>query len=680
MKKKLVTIFMIIFLLLNVFGLPINPSKASGIIKVPLGGSIQEAIDAANPGDTIEVAAGTYPECILVNKALTLKGDNRASIIVGDGVGTKIVEVNVGNVEITGFTVQDGGGWWKGIYVWPSGVPQPLTGIIITDNTIIDTNEGVFLSYCAGAIISDNTIDNTYYGIRLHESDGNTITGNRIVRSRYYGVNLYSYSEYNEITGNEITDGKYGILHEYSSDNTLELNTIASNTEYGIRLSYSSGTLVKGNDIMNNKYGVYIWDCGGNDFYYNNFIDNTYQVEHYNVEPPLDEANTWDDSNYPPVIPGAKGNYWSDYTGKDDGSGVGRWGESRRAGDKIGDTLIPHLGLDWYPLMHPWTPVPRIEPIAIFTCDPPEPIKGLIATFDASESYDPDGDIILYEWNFGDGTPTVTEYDPITTHVFMNAGDYTVTLTVTDNDGWQNSTSKLIKVLPYLLTIDVYTQHPDPYSGRGPNQPSDAFAPQEKVILYAKVTYNYEPVWNKEVTFAVNDTSGAEFVVRTNSTDEDGIATIWFLLPTNPIFFGTWFVLATVSVSEAKANDTLTFEVGWLIELLEVETADQYGEPKNIFIRTEDTYFNIILKNIAFTTKGTNLTVSISDETGTPIGAANLWIEVLPGTHEFNLIFSIGIPEWSYVGEATAYANALRMAGDPYCPGISTTFYISPNP
>lgn len=674
MKRKLaMAILMMTILVVNIFWLYIKPSTASdSIIRVPQDyGTIQEAINAANPGDTIEVAAGEYPEHVLVNKSVTLKGDNRASIIVGDG-STKIIEVNVGNVEITGFTIQDGGGWWKGIYVesWPG----PLTGINITNNAIINTHEGVFLSYCIGAIISSNTIDNTYYGIRLHGSDENTIMNNKINRSRYYGINLYSGSENNEITSNEITNGKYGILHEYSDSNTLELNTIASNAEYGIRLSYSSNTLVRGNNIESNKYGVYLWDSGGNDFYYNNFIDNTYQVEHYETE--LTE-NLWDDDN---VIPQArKGNYWSDYTGKDDGSGKGRSVESKLAGDKIGDTLTPHLGLDWYPLMVPWAPVPRVEPVAIFTCDPPEPIKNLIATFNASKSYDPDGDIVLYDWNFGDDTPIVSEEGPVTTHVFIEVGDYMVTLTVTDNDGLQNSTSKLITVLPYKLTIDLYTQHPDPYSGKGPNKPSDAFAPQQRVILYAEIAYNYEPVENKEVTFSVNDTSGALIIVRSESTDQDGIATTDFLLPTDPIF-GTWFVLATVSVSEAEANDTLTFEVGWLIELMKIETADQYGNPENSYTRNQDMYFNIIIKNIANTTKEANLTVGISDETGTPIGVANLWIEVLPGTHEFSLIFGVGIPGWSYVGEATVYVNAFRMNGDSYCLEISTTFFILPNP
>jgi hypothetical protein len=326
--------------------------------------------------------------------------------------------------------------------------------------------------------------------------------------------------------------------------------------------------------------------------------------------------------------------------------------------------------------MVPWSPIPRVKPFAIFTCDPPQPVQKLVATFNASKSYDPDGNITSYNWNFGDSTPAVNETDPITTHIFQLPGDYTVTLTVMDNEGLTNSTSKLIKVLPAILKIDVYTQQPDPYSGKGPNQPSDAFAPQQTVILYAQVTYNYEPVENKDVTFVVNDTIGHSFLVRSNLTDQYGIATIDFLLPTNPVF-GTWFVLATVTVSQSKANDTLTFQVGWLIELLEIETADQFGNPKEYFAKNEYVYFNVVIKNIAFTTKSTNLTVSITDETSQSIAAAGLWLEVVSGTHKFTLIFCVEIPRWSCVGGATAYANALRQSHDPYCPEIFTTFYLT---
>ncbi|MCC5841199.1 MAG: PKD domain-containing protein [Opitutales bacterium] len=56
----------------------------------------------------------------------------------------------------------------------------------------------------------------------------------------------------------------------------------------------------------------------------------------------------------------------------------------------------------------------------------------LIVNFTGENSYDPDGDDITFLWNFGDGN-TSTEINP--THTFATPGDYSVTLTVTDDGG-----------------------------------------------------------------------------------------------------------------------------------------------------------------------------------------------------------------------------------------------------
>ena len=52
-------------------------------------------------------------------------------------------------------------------------------------------------------------------------------------------------------------------------------------------------------------------------------------------------------------------------------------------------------------------------------------------TFDGTESTD-DGEVMTYEWNFGDGT---TDSGPIVQHRYLYPGTYNVVLTVTDNDG-----------------------------------------------------------------------------------------------------------------------------------------------------------------------------------------------------------------------------------------------------
>ena len=63
--------------------------------------------------------------------------------------------------------------------------------------------------------------------------------------------------------------------------------------------------------------------------------------------------------------------------------------------------------------------------------------------FDASGSYDLDGFILYYDWDFGDGT---TSSGISTSHVYSNSGEYTVTLIITDNLGAIYSKSIIISV------------------------------------------------------------------------------------------------------------------------------------------------------------------------------------------------------------------------------------------
>ncbi|MCB9088176.1 MAG: S8 family serine peptidase [Calditrichae bacterium] len=61
---------------------------------------------------------------------------------------------------------------------------------------------------------------------------------------------------------------------------------------------------------------------------------------------------------------------------------------------------------------------------------------GVAVSFSSAGSYDPDGSISSYLWNFGDGS-TSTSANP--THVYASANTYNVSLTVTDNNGAQNT-------------------------------------------------------------------------------------------------------------------------------------------------------------------------------------------------------------------------------------------------
>ena len=80
-----------------------------------------------------------------------------------------------------------------------------------------------------------------------------------------------------------------------------------------------------------------------------------------------------------------------------------------------------------------------------FTYMPEDPLVNEVIEFNASLSYDLDGEIVSYEWEFGDGNSTA-EADPITNHSYSLPSCYIVNLTVTDNDGLTNQTSKRIAV------------------------------------------------------------------------------------------------------------------------------------------------------------------------------------------------------------------------------------------
>jgi hypothetical protein len=236
--------------------------------------------------------------------------------------------------------------------------------------------------------------------------------------------------------------------------------------------------------------------------------------------------------------------------------------------------------------------------------------------------------------------------------------------------------------------IDLFTQK-KPYDGKGLNQSSDAFAPQEEVILYANLTYRDAAVANKLVAFEifgpVNSLNSITFS-RIATTNASGIAKIDFRIPwltetSETVIFGTWKAYANAEIAEVLVEDTLTFEVGWIVEIISLTTVDQNLQPQTRFARGTCMGVRIVLKNIAMLPKKVTLTISAFDAMRTFIIGASNNFEVNPRDVYTYTNCNLQIPEWATIGDAvvnaSAYTAPLTEGGVPYCPEVSETFLIT---
>ena len=125
------------------------------------------------------------------------------------------------------------------------------------------------------------------------------------------------------------------------------------------------------------------------------------------------------------------------------------WGTSEEIrGHAYNNSKFPNPGDDFYGLIMGTMLVSENEPpIADFTWMPSNPAQNQVVLFNASLSYDPDGSINLFEWDWNNDGIFGESYNYSTVkHKWTKTGNYPIVLRVTDNDGVKSTKTINISV------------------------------------------------------------------------------------------------------------------------------------------------------------------------------------------------------------------------------------------
>jgi len=198
-------------------------------------GGLAAALEAAAPGDVIELGPGVHSGPVRIDKALILRG--RGGVIDGGGDGTTL-RIEAPGVRVEDVTIRSSG---RDI-----GAPDACV--------FVDTT-------ATGAVLQGNTLEDCAFGVWVHQVDGAQLVENRIrgrsdvrMSDRGNGIHLFDASNV-LVRGNVVSDVRDGIYVSATEGSLIEANE-AHAVRFGIHYMYSYDNTIRGNVMSDDVVGI----------------------------------------------------------------------------------------------------------------------------------------------------------------------------------------------------------------------------------------------------------------------------------------------------------------------------------------------------------------------------------------------------------------------------------------